>query len=256
VVADPARKPLRPTLVHERSLWSQGHHFVAGLDEVGRGAWAGPLTVGIAVVTPEVGRRRLPRWLRDSKQLTEARREELFDEVAGWCAAWSVGHSSPAECDRFGMTAALRLAGLRALGGLRRRMDAMLIDGPRDLLKERRAVEHDQPDPSDSPRRRPWREVESDFSATLSSLRRRRPPKVIVPVVDGDAQCAAVAAASVLAKVVRDRHMRDQARHFPPYDFERNKGYPSHLHKAALHGYGMTVIHRRTWAFTDHLIWH
>lgn len=244
-----------PSLDRERQLWSEGHHFVAGLDEVGRGAWAGPVSVGIAVVTPETAQRAVPKWLRDSKQLTEMRREQIFDEVVAWCAAWSVGHAEAAECDRYGMTAALRLAGLRALGALRRRMDAMLVDGPRDLLCERPAVEEEQIDPHDSPRRPPWRSVETDFAAALSQVRRRRLPRVVVPVVDGDATCAAVAAASVIAKVLRDRRMRDESPHFPAYDFDRNKGYPSTTHRAALQGYGLTSIHRRTWAFTDWLIW-
>jgi ribonuclease HII len=244
-----------PTLDEERRLWSCGHRWVAGLDEVGRGAWAGPLTVGIAVLTPQADDRPMPSFLRDSKLLAEARREALFDEVVAWCDAWSVGHASPVECDRYGMTAALRLAAIRALGSLRRRMDAMLIDGPRDLLLGRKAAQDDGPDPCDSPRRPAWRTVEADFEATVAAVRRRRPPSVVVPVVDGDATCAAVSAASVLAKVVRDRLMRNDAEHYPPFDFDRNKGYPSPTHRAALQGYGLTSIHRRSWAFTDELIW-
>lgn len=227
--------PRRPTLTYERRLWRAGHHWVAGLDEVGRGAWAGPVTVGIAVMTPETARRRAPASLRDSKLLTEARREELFDEVAAWCSAWSVGHADAAECDRYGMTAALRLAGLRALSVLRRRMDAMLVDGPRDLLVSQAVV--------------------PQFAEALAAIRGPRRPRVVVPVVGGDARCATVAAASVLAKVTRDRHMRRESAHFPAYDFDRNKGYPSPTHRVALQGYGPTSIHRRSWAFTDKLVW-
>ena len=73
------------------------------------------------------------------------------------------------------------------------------------------------------------------------------------PIVDGDAKCASVAAASVLAKVVRDRLMRQEADHFPAYAFERNKGYPSPVHQTALRGYGPTAIHRRSWAFVREL---
>lgn len=249
-----AAESLRPTLEQERLLWSAGHHFVAGMDEVGRGAWAGPVTVGIAVLTPEALDGDIPRWLRDSKMLSELRREAIFDEVAGWCTAWSVGHAPAAECDRFGMTAALRLAGLRALGGLRRRMDAMLVDGPVNLLRPTVPV----PDPATAgpaSRRPPWSSVEDQFSEALAAIRRRRVPRVVVPVVDGDATCAAVAAASILAKVVRDRMMREEAPHFPPYDFDRNKGYPSPAHVTALQGYGLTAIHRRSWAFVDGLPW-
>jgi ribonuclease HII len=78
---------------------------------------------------------------------------------------------------------------------------------------------------------------------------------VIRPIVDGDAKCASVAAASVLAKVVRDRIMREEAHHFPVYGFERNKGYPSLVHQTALRGYGPSAIHRRSWAFMEELPW-
>ena len=210
-----------PDLKEERRLRKEGHEWVAGLDEVGRGAWAGPLTIGVAIVRPRVQLRSMPSWLRDSKQLSEVRREEIFEEVGAWCPAWSVGHASAAECDEWGMTEAWRMAARRALAGLAIAPDALIIDGPVDLLRN-----------SDEP-----------F------------PCVARPIVDGDAKCASVAAASVLAKVVRDRIMREEARHFPGYDFELNKGYPSPLHKAALRGYGPTAIHRRSWVFVQDLPW-
>ena len=202
----------------------EGHEWVAGLDEVGRGAWAGPVTVGVAVVRPRVQLRSVPSWLRDSKMLSEARREEIFAAVGKWCEAWSVGHSTSKECDEWGMTEALRVAAQRALAGLGQTPDALLIDGPVNLLRQ------DQLDPN------PYEGV-------------------VRPIVDGDARCVSVAAASVLAKVVRDRIMRDEAGHFPAYGFERNKGYPSLVHQTALRGYGPSAIHRRSWAFVRDLPW-
>ena len=210
-----------PDLKEERRLRKEGHHRVAGLDEVGRGAWAGPLTIGIAVVRPRVQLRTMPPWLRDSKMLSEARREDIFQAVGAWCEAWSVGHASAAECDEWGMTEAWRMAARRALARLASTPDALIIDGPVDLLRN-----------SGEP-----------F------------PCLARPIVDGDAKCASVAAASVLAKVVRDRLMREEAGHYPGYDFDLNKGYPSPLHKTALRGYGPTAIHRRSWAFMDKLPW-
>ena len=210
-----------PDLKEERRLRSQGFETVAGLDEVGRGAWAGPLTVGVAIVRPRVQLRSMPTWLRDSKMLSEARREEIFDAVGAWCQEWSVGHATPAECDAWGMTEALRVAARRALGGLDRAPQAVLVDGPVDLL----------------------RHPDDPFEGAVR------------PVVDGDAKCASVAAASVLAKVVRDRMMREESDHFPAYGFERNKGYPSPVHQTALRGYGPTAIHRRSWAFLRDLPW-
>jgi ribonuclease HII len=214
--------PVRsPDLREERRLRAEGFARVAGLDEVGRGAWAGPLTVGVAVVRPRVQMRSMPPWLRDSKMLSEKRREVIFDAVARWCEDWAVGHASAAECDAWGMTEALRMAGRRAIAQLGSPPDALLVDGPLDILRH----------PSE-----PYEGM-------------------VRPVVDGDARCASVAAASVLAKVVRDRLMRVDAVHFPAYEFDRNKGYPSPAHQTALRGYGPSAAHRRTWAFVRDLPW-
>jgi ribonuclease HII len=210
-----------PDLKEERRLRAQGYESVAGLDEVGRGAWAGPVTVGVAVVRPRVTRRSMPPWLRDSKMLSEARREEIFEAVGTWCQSWAVGHASAAECDEWGMTEALRVAARRALAALGQSPEALLVDGPVNLLRH-----------SDDP-----------FTGEVR------------PIVDGDAKCASVAAASVLAKVIRDRLMRAEADHYPAYDFERNKGYPSPAHQTALRGYGPSAIHRRSWAFVRGLPW-
>jgi hypothetical protein len=119
------------------------------------------------------------------------------------------------------MTEALRVAARRALEELGRQPGALLVDGPRDLLKH-----PDEP-----------------FDG------------VVRPIVHADAKCASVAAASVLAKVVRDRMMRAEAVHFPAYEFERNKGYPSLVHQTALRGYGPSAIHRRSWIFVRDLPW-
>jgi ribonuclease HII len=238
----PARRPPnaahRPTLDRERLLWRSGHQWVAGLDEVGRGAWAGPVSVGVAVLAPGTTRRNMPRWLRDSKLLPEERREEIFEAVGGWCAGWAVGHASAAECDAWGMTAALRLAAYRAFESLTVPVDAVVVDGPYDLL------------------RRPNEQLELLDAPPGPGLPAVTLPKVVQPVVDADAHCAAVSAASVLAKVLRDRLMRAEAPHYPAYQFEENKGYPSPAHKRALAGYGLSAIHRRSWAFVAGMPWH
>ena len=211
MAAVPVRRSTVPGLRVEKALWDEGVDVVVGIDEVGRGAWAGPITVGVAVLPQD---RRVYK-VRDSKMLTEAERERLFDRIASWCVAWGVGHASQPECDELGMSAAQRLAGKRALEQMGVQPGAYLIDGR-------------------------W-----DFIGRGNTQR----------IVKGDATCLSIAAASILAKVTRDRLMREEAEHFPAYDFDRNKGYPCPRHKAALQAWGPTSIHRRSWVFMEHLPW-
>jgi ribonuclease HII len=204
-----ALKAKSPSLRFEQALWADGHDVVVGMDEVGRGAWAGPLSVGAAVLPCD---KRVYK-IRDSKMLTEVEREAMFDRIAGWCRAWAVGHATQEECDTLGMSEAQRLAARRALDGLGLTADHVLLDGK-------------------------W-----DFVGGAQRL------------VKGDARCLSIAAASILAKVTRDRIMRAEAEHFPAFDFELNKGYPCPRHKAALRWFGPTAIHRRSWVFMDGLVW-
>jgi ribonuclease HII len=206
-----ALKARSPSLAIERALWDAGQDVVVGVDEVGRGAWAGPLSVGAAVLPRD---RRVYK-VRDSKLLTEVEREALFDRIAGWCRAWAVGHASHEECDALGMADAQRLAARRAIDGLGLEPDHVVVDGNWDFVGGGRTQR----------------------------------------LVRADAVCLSVAAASILAKVTRDRLMRAQAVHFPGYDFDLNKGYPCPRHKLALAAMGPTSIHRRAWVFMDHLPW-
>jgi ribonuclease HII len=225
-------KAVKPTLTWEKRLWAAGHRLVAGVDEVGRGAWAGPLTVGVVVLGQPPC--RTPAGLRDSKQLIEEVRERLFDPLARWCTAWAVGHAGPEECDSLGMTASLRLATRRAFSQLPPDFlpDAVVLDGNFDYI-----TPPAEPSLFDEQTLRP------DWAPAVQM------------VIKGDAKCSSVAAASVLAKVTRDRLMRADAGCYPPFDFDRNKGYPSPSHQRALRGYGLTAIHRRSWIYVDDLPW-
>ncbi len=198
-----------PGLLEESRLWESGVRYVVGVDEVGRGAWAGPISVGAAVIPQD---RRVYK-VRDSKLLTESEREELFERVSEWCVAWSVGHASSFECDELGMSAAQKLATHRAIEGLGVPAERVLVDGN-------------------------W-----DFVGGAETI------------VGGDRTSLSIAAASILAKVTRDRIMRRDAPQYPAYNFEGNKGYPCPVHKAALYGWGPSTIHRQTWAFMDGLPW-
>ncbi|MGQ0849677.1 MAG: ribonuclease HII [Actinomycetota bacterium] len=119
-----------PGIGIERELWAAGKRVVVGMDEVGRGSWAGPLSVGAAVIPAN---RRVYK-IRDSKLLTEGERGAIFDRIAGWCQAWAVGHATPAECDELGMSAAQRLAARRALDRLGITPDKVLVDGKWDFV--------------------------------------------------------------------------------------------------------------------------
>ncbi|MGI9600942.1 MAG: ribonuclease HII, partial [Acidimicrobiales bacterium] len=165
--APPLRSSLKrksPGLRIERALWDQGHETVVGIDEVGKGAWAGPLTIGAVVVPRD---RRIYK-IRDSKMLTEPEREALFDRITEWCRWWAVGHASAQECDELGMSEAQRLATRRALDQLDEPSYRVLLDGK-------------------------WDFVGGGIAQTI---------------VKGDAHSLSIAAASILAKVTRDRIMR------------------------------------------------
>jgi ribonuclease HII len=232
VVRGRGRAP-KPTLTWEKRLWASGHRFVAGVDEVGRGAWAGPLTVGVVILASPPC--RTPSGLRDSKQLVEEVRERLFDPLSRWCTSWAVGHAGPEECDSLGMTAALRLATRRAFAQVPPDIlpDAVVLDGTFDYVT---------PEPAPSL----FDEADVALPGWAPSVQ---------TVIKADAKCSSVAAASVLAKVTRDRMMRADAGSYPPFEFDRNKGYPSPTHKRALCGYGLTAIHRRSWVYVDNLPW-
>jgi ribonuclease HII len=123
----------------ERGLLADGCRLVAGIDEVGRGAWAGPVSVGIAVVDVAC-LAAMPKGVRDSKALLPAKREALYPLLVAACAAFAVGHASPGECDALGMTAAQRLATKRALAELETEPDAVIVDGRHDFTGHPRSV--------------------------------------------------------------------------------------------------------------------
>ena len=204
-----------PTLEVEAALHESGHRFVIGCDEVGRGAIAGPVAVGLAVVDRGVGVH--PLGLRDSKMLAEKRREELAPLAASWALFTAVGLATAEEVDRIGIIAALGLAGKRALTTLHEvgasiRESVILLDGSHDWL-----------------------------TPALAS------PLPVHTRVKADQDCASVAAASVVAKVHRDRLMIDADAVTPGYGWTGNKGYGSAAHFEAIERLGPSVMHRQTW---------
>ncbi|GAB3389460.1 hypothetical protein GCM10027568_11730 [Humibacter soli] len=213
-----AKKPARPVVPSyrfEKELHAAGNVTVIGCDEVGRGALAGPVAVGMVVVDAQVG--RWPKGLRDSKMLPEPKREELAPLCMSWVRYHAVGMASAAEIDEFGIMACLSTAGARAFATLQAAgasFDActIVLDGNYDYLS--RALPISVP---------------------------------VVPRIKADQSCASVSAASVIAKVHRDAIMIEQDAVHPGYSWASNKGYSSKEHFDALGRLGASPLHRRTW---------
>lgn len=199
---------LLPALDEELALRAAGHVHVAGIDEAGRGAWAGPVCAA-AVVLP-LDRPDLAEALsgvRDSKQLSPARREALLPVICQVAEAVGVGWADPGQVDEIGIAAATRQAMARAVGNLGGRANALLIDYV------------------------PLPELDL--------------PQRVLP--KADVHCLSVAAASVVAKVSRDRRMVELDRELPGYGFARHKGYGTRQHRDALARLGPSPIHRMSW---------
>lgn len=178
------------------------YEFICGIDEAGRGPLAGPVVAG-AVVLPRECR---ILYINDSKQLSEKKREELYDIIKEQAVAWGVGCVDARRIDEINILQATYEAMREAVGGLNVKPDILLND-----------------------------------AVTIPGL-----PMPQVPIVKGDAKSISIGAASIIAKVTRDRMMKEYHRQFPEYDFAGNKGYGSESHIAALKKYGPSPIHRRS----------
>lgn len=224
-----------PTLRVERALLRQGVRRLACIDEVGRGALAGPVSVGVTVVDLSVG--PAPRGLRDSKLLTGKARQALLPGLRRWPLASAVGHAQSSEIDAAGILGALRVAAARAFAELGDATladaDLALLDGSHDWLRVPQRSDALFPDPRD------------EAAEQLADLRLL--PRTVVTRVRADMSCAGVAAASVLAKCARDAIMVDLDRGHPQYGWAQNKGYSAPEHIAALRRYGTCPLHRLSW---------
>lgn len=213
-----------PTLEVEAALarrLGDGPRIVVGVDEVGRGALAGPVAVGACALRFEDGHDPvLPEGVRDSKKLTAKRREALVGPVREAALASAVGWASPAEIDEIGILPALTRAALRALTALDVAIDAILLDGDVDVL--------------------------TPALAAAASGTGRPVPQVELRVA-ADRDCASVSAASILAKVARDARMVELDALAPDYGWASNKGYGAAAHREAIDRLGAHEHHRRSW---------
>ena len=202
-----AKERPSPTLDYEEALWKQGFFAVAGIDEAGRGCLAGPVMAGAVILPAESGIAERLRGVRDSKLMTPAERDEMYDAVIREAAAWGAGEADNREIDRIGILNATKNAMKRAIGYLGMQPDHLLIDFVRlhDVTTPQIGLKH------------------------------------------GDMLCLSIACASVIAKVTRDRWMQSEAaRLYPQYGFETHKGYGTREHMEALRRYGPCPIHRMT----------
>ena len=190
----------------ERDCWAQGHELVCGCDEAGAGPLAGPVYAAAVILPFGV---ELP-GLNDSKKLTEKKREALFPMIREQAVAWAVARVEAAEIDETDILSARMKAMQLAIDRLTPATDFALLDGNRDHGR----------------------------SAAVTTPHRM--------IVKGDSLSASIAAASILAKVSRDRYMKEIAAQYPQYEFDRHKGYGTKRHYELLRQYGPSPIHRRT----------
>lgn len=190
----------------ETAAWQQGYHMVCGCDEAGAGPLAGRVYAAAAILPPGL---ELP-YLNDSKKVTPKRRDVLYDQILEQAVACAVAWAEPEEIDELDILNCRMLAMQRAIDKLPVRADYALIDGNRD---------HG-----------------SRCGITVPHM----------TVIGGDGRSPSIAAASILAKVSRDRYMEEMAERYPQYEFDRHKGYPTKRHYELLREYGPCPIHRRS----------
>lgn len=200
------------TLNIEKKLWKLGYVMVCGLDEVGRGSFAGPVCVG-AVVFPKNS--KLLNGVMDSKLLRPRQRERLAEEIKKCALAWSVAEVNVATINKVGIGKATQMAFRKSIKLLSRKPDFILID-----------------------------------AFYIKHLNRKRQEAV----KDGDRICTSIAAASIIAKVHRDKLMKKLHFKYPKYGFGKHKGYGTKKHQEAIKKYGLSRIHRRSFNLTRFMI--
>lgn len=191
-----------PTFGYEKNLWDQGYKLVVGIDEVGRGAWAGPVVVGAVAYSPDC----LPiQGVRDSKELKAEVRERLSSVIQKVCVSFSFGIIGVEVINSIGIGKATQMAMRQAVRNLKFKPDFHLID-----------------------------------AFYIPHLNRQSQ----LPIIKGDKKSISIASASIIAKVFRDNLMKELSLRHPQYFFERNKGYGTKAHQAAIKKHGLSKTHR------------
>lgn len=196
--------PLQPDFSFEMRLWERGLRLIAGVDEAGRGALAGPVTAGVLVFPPQPDLANQLSGVRDSKQMTPLARENWVARLVDIALGWAVGFATSVEIDQVGIVPATRLAIQRAMEQIGLPIQHLLVD---------------------------YLEL-PDSQVPYTAL------------VKGDARSLSIAAASILAKTARDAHMRDLDKQYPGYGLATHKGYGTLMHRQAISRIGRSLVHR------------
>lgn len=205
-----------PTLKIEQTLWQEGYRFVCGIDEVGRGCFAGPVVVGAVIFPPESP---LLDGVADSKLLSPKKREDLSSKIKEQALAWAVVEISVRDINKLGIGRATQKAFRKAVRSIKPHPDYVLFDAFYNLSVAR-----------------------ISSSAYIKHLNRKRQKAVM----DGDKICASISAASIIAKVYRDKLMVNLDLKYPNYSFAKHKGYGTAQHRAAIKKYGLCRLHRKS----------
>lgn len=201
-----------PTLKIENQLWKSGYTHICGLDEVGRGCFAGPVVVGAVIFSKDF---QIIEGLADSKLLKPRQKENLAVRIKNQALCWAVAEVGVPAINKVGIGKATQMAFRKAIKNLSVRPDFVVIDA---------------------------------FYVKHLSRKRQRPVK------DGDKICASISAASILAKVYRDKLMKKLHKKYPQYGFAKNKGYGTKVHQNAIKKYGLSRIHRKSFNLEKFLL--
>ena len=240
-----------PNFAEEKKLWRRGHKWVAGLDEAGRGPLAGPVIASAVAVKVKTQKLKLLNGLKDSKQLTARQREKFFKILTNHPQIkWGVGKVSEKVIDKINILEATKLA----MAGAVKNLNKKLNNPQRSRLKSRRNSKnsgktvvpnfHDRGNlvqQAQETRGLDFLIIDGNFK-----INSEIPQK---SVVKADEKVFSCAAASIIAKVSRDRMMAKYHKKYPKYCFDRHKGYPTELHRKMIKKYGPCFIHRKTFAF-------
>jgi ribonuclease HII len=211
-----------PNFFEERKLWAQGFKFVVGLDEAGRGPLAGPVVAGAVLISPKLK-------IRDSKQLSAKQREEAYKIITKHPAfKWGIGIVSEKVIDKINILEATKLAMVKSVENLLSKSFGHKIDGRQESDQGLFLL------------------IDGNFKINASRLRQGFGEPKQKSIVRGDQKVISISAASIIAKVTRDRIMEKYDRKFPQYGFAKHKGYGTEFHRNKIKEIGFCKIHRKT----------